>query len=237
MARTSHYVRSKVASQPEDARGAKASGAQLVYSRIHKAILEGRLKPGARITEAGIGKEIGLSRTPIREAIRQLEARGLLVHEPHRGMVIPISDHQMVTELYQVREALEGTAAATAAMQASPAEVELLREILDAGRRGGEAPAELVRNNTYFHNTMYRAAHNRYLLRTLAALQDSLMLLGRSTLSLKGRAAAAFDEHEAIVAAIAASDTKAAEAAARLHIRAAHRARLQLLFETEMGVG
>ncbi len=220
---------------PDSLEDGRASGAQLVYRRIHEAIVEGRLKPGARLTEASIAREIGLSRTPIREAMRQLEARGLLVHEPHRGMTIPVPDHQMVTELYLVREALEGSAAAMAATQASPAEVELLKEIVDAGRQGGDATAELVRNNAYFHNTVYRAAHNRYLLRTLAALQDSLMLLGRSTLSLKSRPAAAFDEHEAIVAAIAAHDSQAAEAAARRHIRAAHKARLQLLFETEMG--
>ena len=237
MARTPRHVRSEAATKREGAQGAKASGAQLAYSRIYKGILEGRLKPGARITEASVGREIGLSRTPIREAIRQLEARGLLVHEPHRGMVIPVPDHQMVTELYQVREALEGTAAAMAATQASPAELELLREIIEAGRGCSGAPAELVRNNTIFHNAVYRAAHNRYLLRTLASLQDSLMLLGRSTLTLEGRATAAFDEHEAIVKAIAASDEKGAETAARLHIRAAHKARLKLLFETEMEAG
>ena len=219
---------------PENGR---ASGPQLVYRHIHEAIVEGRLRPGARITEASIARETGLSRTPIREAMRQLETRGLLVHEPHRGMTIPVPDHQMVTELYQVREALEGSAAAMAATQASPAEVELLKEIVDAGRHGGEATAELVRNNSYFHNTVYRAAHNRYLLRTLAALHDSLMLLGRSTLSLKSRPSASFDEHDAIVAAIAARDGQAAEAAARRPIRAAHKARLQLLFETEMGSG
>lgn len=157
---------------PDSLEDGRASGAQLVYRRIHEAIVEGRLKPGARLTEASIAREIGLSRTPIREAMRQLEARGLLVHEPHRGMTIPVPDHQMVTELYQVREALEGSAAAMAATQASPAEVELLKEIVDAGRQGGDATAELVRNNAYFHNTVYRAAHNRYLLRTLAALQE-----------------------------------------------------------------
>ena len=225
--------KSKTEAPETDGVDAKVNGAKLAYRLIYEAIRYGRLTPGSRITEAAFATELGLSRTPIREAMKQLEAVGLLVHEAHRGMIVRVPDHQMVTELYQVREALEGTAAGMAALQASTAEVELLGDIVEAGRRGGNL-TEVIKNNAYFHNTIYRAAHNRYLLRTLAALQDSLMLLGRSTLSLGSRVPAAFDEHQAIVTAIAARDSAAAEQAARIHIRAAHKARLQLLFETEM---
>jgi DNA-binding GntR family transcriptional regulator len=213
-----------------------ATGAELAFKLIFDAILEGRLKPGMRVTESSVAKDIGLSRTPVREAMRRLEANGLLLHQPHRGMVITKPDHQMTIELYQVREVLEGAAAAMAAQQASEAEIELLREIIQTGRRIPEkaSPAELARNNAYFHSILYRSAHNRYLLRTLGSLQDSLMLLGPTTLSLPGRRATAFDEHDAIVSAIFDRNPSAAEAAARSHIRAAQKARLQLLFQSQM---
>ncbi len=144
---------------------------------------------------------------------------------------------QTMTSPWSVVEALEGTAAATAAHQATAAEVEPLRDIAAAGRRGNDASAEVAKNNAYFHNTIFRAAHNRYLLRTLAAPQDSLTLLGQSTLSLKSRVRATFDEHGAIVVAIATRDGARSEDAARVHIRAAHKARPQLLFETETATG
>ncbi len=215
---------------------ATMTGAELAFKLIFDAILDGRLKPGMRVTETSVAKDIGLSRTPAREAMRRLEANGLLLHEPHRGMVIAKPDHQMTIELYQVREVLEGAAAAMAAQQASDAEIGLMKEIIESGRRIPEtaSPAELARNNAYFHSILYRAAHNRYLLRTLEALQDSLMLLGPTTLSLPGRRATAFGEHDAIVSAIAGRDSTAAEGSARTHIRAAHKARLQLLFELQI---
>jgi DNA-binding GntR family transcriptional regulator len=228
--------------QPKTARTAAKSpsgattGAELAFKRIFDAILEGRLKPGMRVTESNIAKEIGLSRTPVREAIRRLEANGLLVHQPHRGMVITKPDHQVIVELYQVREILEGAAAGMAAQQASDMEIGLLKEIIEAGRRISKTapPSEFARNNTYFHSILYRAAHNRYLLRTLGSLQDSLMLLGPTTLSLPDRLSAAFDEHDAIISAIADRNPAAADVAARTHIRAAHKARLQLLFQSQM---
>jgi DNA-binding GntR family transcriptional regulator len=211
------------------------TGAQLAFNLIYEAIVDGRLKPGVRLTETSVAAEIGLSRTPVREAMGRLEANGLLVHEPHRGMVIPKPDDQITTELYQVREVLEGAAAAMAAQQASMTEIELLREIVDSGRRmlPTGTPSDLARNNNAFHSALHRAAHNRYLLRTLAALQDSLILLGPTTLRIQSRRASSIDEHEAIITYIAKRDQAEAEAAARNHIRAAYKARLQLLFELQ----
>jgi DNA-binding GntR family transcriptional regulator len=218
-------------------RSPTATGAEMAFRLIYDAILNGRLKPGIRITETSIANDIGLSRTPVREAMRRLEANGLLVHEPHRGMVITKPDDQMTTELYQVREVLEGAAASMAALQSSDTEIELMRESIAKGRTMKESatPAELARNNASFHSILYRAAHNRYLLRTLASLQDSLILLGPSTLGLPERRQTAIDEHEVIVHAIGKRDPTAAEAAARAHIRAAHKARLHLLVEARSG--
>ena len=86
-----------------------------VYQSIYELLLNGSLKPGDRLTEAKLAKRFGISRTPVREALRRLQTQGLLQHQPYRGMVVATLDPQAVTELYVMREVLEGTAAALAA--------------------------------------------------------------------------------------------------------------------------
>lgn len=140
-------------------------------------------------------------------------------------------DHQAVSELYAMREVLEGTVAAFAARQASDGEVALLRDLhaIEAGLIS--RPPELARHNERFHSALYGAAHNRYLLKALNALRDARALLGASTLLDTDRAAQAHAEHDAIVSAIEARNAASAEAAARAHIRAAGRERLRRLVQ------
>jgi DNA-binding GntR family transcriptional regulator len=148
-------------------------------------------------------------------------------------MVIAELDHQAVMELYQMREVLEGTAAGLAARHASEAEIAVLRDIMasDPGEDGD--PQRLATHNRQFHGALYRAAHNRYLLKTLNVLRDAMALLGMTTLSLTGRSDTAREEHAAIVHAIEARDVEGAEAAARAHIRSAQRARIRIMFGDE----
>lgn len=208
--------------------------ADRTYQGLLERIVEGRIGPGDRLREAAIAEEFGLSRTPVREALRRLESDGLLVHEPHRGMMVRTLDHRAVTELYLIREVLEGTAAGLAARHASDAEIETLYEMVDAQAAASDAgPARAARLNKLFHAALYRGAHNRYLLDMLEGLATSMTLLGRTTLSLPGRPDEAQAEHRAIVDALQAHDPDRAEQAARAHIRAAHRARLRIMFNDE----
>lgn len=211
-------------------RSGPESRGEWTYQRLREAIQAGELKPGERIREIEMATRLEVSRTPVREALRRLEADGLLTFVPYRGMVIAELDHQAVMELYQMREVLEGTAAGLAARHASEAEVTLLRDLIAADPGDGD-PKALARHNRQFHGTLYRAAHNRYLLKTLNVLSDAMALLGMTTLSLTGRSDTARQEHRAIVDAIEAGDQDKAESAARGHIRAAQRARLRLMFE------
>ena len=100
------------------------------YERLLNAIDSGELAPGSRLLEAQLAERLGVSRTPVREALRRLEAQGLVTHEPHRGVVVAELDYDQLGELYAVREVLEGTAARLAARHASPEEVEVLREMV-----------------------------------------------------------------------------------------------------------
>ena len=206
--------------------------ADRAYRALHDRIAEGVIAPGDRLREAALAEEFGLSRTPVREALRRLESDGLLVHEPHRGMVVRTLDHRAVTELYLIREVLEGTAAALAARHASDAEIDTLHEMVET-QAGVDDGVEAARLNKLFHRALYRGAHNRYLIDMLDGLATSMTLLGRTTLSLPGRAGNAYEEHRAIIEALHAHDPEAAERAARAHIHAAHRARLRIMFDDE----
>lgn len=204
------------------------------YDAIRARILSGAIAPGDRLRETALADEMGLSRTPVREAMRRLEQDGLVEHVPHRGAIVRTLDPQQVTELYLIREVLEGTAARLAAQQASAAEVEALRALLatQPGEAEDAGGVEASRRNAVFHRAIRDAAHNRFLLRAMEGVTASLALLGPTTLGMPGRIPEAAAEHAAILEAIAGRDGDAAEAAARAHIRSAHRARLRLIYGT-----
>lgn len=201
------------------------------YARLFEAIEQGTLKPGTRLVELELSAWLGASRTPVREALGRLESEGLVARDPSRGVMVAELDPGLVAELYAMREVLEGTAAALAARHASEAEIDALREIAAKDRALTE-PAAIARANRHFHEALFRSAHNRFLLRAVNTLRQSMVLLGRTTLATPGRPDKARGEHDAIVKAIAKRDPQAADAAARAHIRAAYRARLAQLTET-----
>lgn len=204
------------------------SRAEYAYQMLFQAITEGHLKPGGRILEAELASWIGISRTPVREALKRLESEGLVCTAPRRGMIVARLDLQAIMELYQMREVLEGTAARLAAQQCSDAEVYNLRELLYQEQRAQYDPTEQANRNRAFHNALYLAAHNRYLLKTLNSLRDAMALLGPTTYLLPDRPQIALTEHAAIVQAIGNRDGEAAEKAAREHIRASQKARIRL---------
>lgn len=209
--------------------GHQISRGEAAYQRLKEAIQSGNLAPGTRVREVEIAERFGISRTPAREAIRRLESKGLISFVPHYGAVISSLDHQETMELYDLREILEGSAAAFAARHASSAEIEELAELVAAEPPLAEDPEKLADLNRVFHASLYRAAHNRFLERALIGLRDSMALLGGTSLRVEGRYDSAHVEHQQIIDALSARDTEAAESAARTHIRGAQRARLKLM--------
>ncbi len=202
------------------------------YRRIRAAIQAGDLKPGERLREMDLAESIGLSRTPVREALARLESEGLVIHDASRGIMVAELDYSMVTELYFMREVLEGTAARLTAQHASDVEISILEDLCrqyEAATRSGDE-AGLAASNRRFHDTLYRCSHNRYLVNMLTVLHDALSLLGSTTLRNPERAAETLKEHEAVVAAVKNRDPDAADLALRAHIRAAQKVRMQQLF-------
>ncbi len=200
---------------------------QDAYQRLIEEIRAGVLKPGDRLLETELAKRLGISRTPVREAIRRLEADGLVTHVPRSGATIRRLDYAEVTELYEMRVVLETTAARLATRMASEielAEMEAInREMGDASNSG----ANLYELNRQFHRVMFSAARNRYLSNGMRALQKTMLILGPSTMEETGRAAEAIEEHARILAAMRSGDAAGAEAAMRDHMLSAHRSRLR----------
>ena len=202
------------------------SQGQEAYLRIVDEIRAGDLHPGDRLTETELAQRFGISRTPVREAIRQLESDGLVIHTPRVGTTIRILSHAEVAELYEMRTVLEATAARFAARAASAMELENLdaihREMLSE-----TDPIALATLNTQFHSALLDAARNRFLLKAMGAINTTFLILGRTTLEESDRAAEANLEHAKILEALKARDERAAEAAMAAHISAALRARLK----------
>ena len=201
-----------------------------VYRRLRDAIQHGELKSGQRIMELEIADWLTVSRTPVRDAMRRLEAEGLLEHEPRSGLVVARLDRQAVMELYVMRETLEGTAARLCARHASDMELQELGDLVERERELAGNYKALARHNRLFHEAIHRNAHNRYLEKSLAAVNDSMALLGTPLMLLPHRAQMAAEEHARIVEAIARRDPEAAADAAQQHVRAAQRERLKCLF-------
>jgi DNA-binding GntR family transcriptional regulator len=211
-------------------RPSRSSGSE-AYDLLLEAIETGALSAGTRLRESELADRFRISRTPVREALKRLEAQGLVLHEPHHGAVVARLDYSQMIELYHMREVLEGTAAGLAATQATATELEILREMVvrDEGLLG--EPAALAATNRIFHRQIGLSARNRYLNTMLENMRLSLALLSGTTLGVPDRGAESVKEHAAIVAAIEARDPAAAERAARMHIRNAFKVRVGLTHE------
>ena len=197
------------------------------YSLILEAVDRGDLKPGQRLVETDLAERLGVSRTPVREALQRLETQGVVTRDG-RSLRVATLDHDQLGELYEVRGVVEGLAARLAARHAAPEEIAVLQEMVAADRDLlGDATA-LSLANRRFHRQMHRASHNRYLTQMLESMRRSMALITSTTLGTPGRGVESLDEHGAIVSAIASRDELAAQQAAEKHISNAYRARLLL---------
>jgi DNA-binding GntR family transcriptional regulator len=196
-----------------------------VYEEIREAIREGLIKPGYRLVERDIATRLNVSRTPVREALRLLEAHGLASSVTGRGLVVTSLTPGEIAELYHAWEMIEGVAAATAAQTATDLEIDALRQLHSLWNPEDTA-RNLGRLNKRFHLAIHVATHNRFLIRASRTIDDSVSLLGFSTYSLPRRGREVAAEHGAIVEAIAARNPAAAAAAAQAHIRRAGQLRM-----------
>lgn len=203
---------------------------QSAYDRLLEDIRLGVLLPGARLREVDLAERLGISRTPVREALRRLEADGLVEHLPRQGASLRRLSYAEVMELYEMRAVLEGTAARLAARAASDLELHELSEI-NAAMTASGLPSDVARLNRQFHTSLINAAKNRYLQSAIGAMARTLLILGQSTLFDPARSKSTAQEHENLLRALHARDGLKAEELMHTHIEEAHRIRLRQLRE------
>ncbi|GGE27661.1 GntR family transcriptional regulator [Agaricicola taiwanensis] len=213
---------------PTTDRDSHGSAADYAYAALRREIVERRFTPGRRMREIELSEWLGISRTPTRQALARLEVEGLLTMVPRNGLVVASLDERATTELYEMRLALEGSAAAFAARHASERDIAKLNELLELEQHLPEDADALYRHNLAFHQALYAAGHNRFLVKSLAALHDAMSLLGPTTLAQPGRPVEALAEHRLIIDAIVRRDADAAERAARDHIHHAFNVRKRM---------
>ncbi len=201
------------------------------YVTLMNEIRDGKLVPGDRLREVELAARLGVSRTPVREAIRQLEADGLVTHLPRQGASVRQLEYPEVMELYEMRAVLEGTAARLAARTASDVELAELTAI-NEDMRACDSAEEAARLNRVFHAALLDASKNRFLHKSMMGLHRALIILGPTTLSQTLRFENAVDEHDSVLAALRARDGAAAETAMRAHIEAAQQVRIRALRAT-----
>lgn len=193
---------------------------QAAFHRIRGAIEEGRLKPGDRLKTAELQDELGMSPTPIREALRLLQAQGLVEHRPHHGMVVAEYPVEQTEEVYRLRLVLEPLAAGLAAERATAEQLGGIRHLLDGLReavRAGDARVDAAELNAAWHRAVYEAAGSRHLEEFIARLWSVLPL---EAIWLESRSKASVEEHERITAAIERRDAADASALVKRHIEA-----------------
>jgi DNA-binding GntR family transcriptional regulator len=204
-----------------------------VYDALMNDIRRGTLSSGDRLVEVEIGERLEVSRTPVREALQRLTSQGMAEFAGARGLVVATLSAERVSDLYAMREVLEGAAARFAALHASDFERASLQALV---KRFAEAtsPGEAARVDRQIDETIWRAARNQYLLPAIHQIYDYIALLGPTTYSVPGRIEAGARESHAIVEAIIRRDPDGAEDAARQHIRAICSLRLSQLLEARM---
>ena len=197
------------------------------YTLILEAIDMGVYKPGDRLVESDLAEKLGVSRTPIREALQRLETQSLLTRDG-RSLIVSSLDHNQMAELYVVRTELEGLAARLAARHATEEEVQVLQDMVHDDRALLDDPSALARANRRFHKQIHLASHNRFLVQQLDLVHRSMALMATTSLAAQGRGEIALAEHQAIVDAITKRDEDAAYRALRDHISVAFVTRLKL---------
>lgn len=208
---------------------------EMVFESLREAIIQGRLRPGERLMELQLAEELGVSRTPVREAIRKLELEGFVVMVPRKGAYVAGITDKDITEVFEVRAALEALAAGLACERITEEEMERLeRSVVQISELTERPDIEaLVQEDAEFHETIYRASRNKRLSQILTNLQEQIQRFRLTTLSRPGRTRQALEEHKQIVEAISERQIELAQRLAWEHIENAENSLLCALREEE----
>ncbi|WP_043723520.1 GntR family transcriptional regulator [Kutzneria sp. 744] len=193
---------------------------------LRELVLTGEIAAGERVNEVGLAQRLGISRGPLREAIRHLASEGLLVLTPNRGAHVPVADNTGVHALFELRSALECAAARLAAARRTDADLTRMREVSAASRAAfttGEFPYRL---DLAFHGALLEAARSPLVAEQVRLAQQRVVLLRAAKELTFSHEQASIDEHDVLIEAIGDQDADRAAAVMATHL---DRVRDQLL--------
>lgn len=202
----------------------------VALERVRQAILDGHYQPGEKLRQNQVALELGLSPTPVREALRRLQAEGLVTHSPHRGVRVSRVGVEEISDIYRLMVVLEGLAARLVAERpdraATVARLERIQSRVEADLRRG-ALTNWVKINTQFEAVLHEACNSPRLRTVLQGLWDTIP---RDPIGvIDSMAASTTAEHGAVLDALRAGDGERAELAMRAHIQQSSAKRLEFL--------
>lgn len=189
-----------------------------ICNAIEQDIATGVAAPGARLDEIGLAERFGVSRTPVREALLQLAASGMIDLRPHRGAVVADVTADRLFQMFEAMAELEAAAAGLAARRMQPSDLAALTEAQTACRAALADPDAYYEANERFHQAIYRASGNPILAEHCLALQKRLRPYRRLQLRVSGRMERSLNEHADVLAALTRGDADKAAQALRLHV-------------------
>jgi DNA-binding GntR family transcriptional regulator len=202
-----------------------------LYERLRAAILDGQYRPGAALGETAVAETYGVSRTPVREALRRLEQDGIL-QRSGRQLTVRATSPEEVLEIYDCRIVLEGMAAQWAARMRNDYDMAMMhRALRQMENLEGAKPSEMTATNYVFHDSLWRASHNATLYDLLERLEVHIRRYPEPTVSQPGRWDEAVREHQAILDAITVHDENRARELSVAHMTAARDIRLAMIRE------
>lgn len=193
---------------------------EVVCETLREAIRTGALKPGERLMEIQLAEELGVSRTPVREAIRKLELEGYVIMMPRRGTYVASLSIRDVNEVFEIRTSLDSLASGLAAERITEEELERLKKLLALIGEYIEQNDmdKIVETDTEFHDLLYQASRNTRLVGIIFNLREQLTRFRSTSMSYPGRLKETLEEHSRIVDAIADGDVERAQKAAEDHM-------------------
>lgn len=194
---------------------------KLVVNAIRERILSGALAPGERLVEAQLSTELGVSRMPVREALRVLGAEGVVTIEPRRGATVAVYTTEQVQELVEVRATLESLNAKLAARRHDPAQIAKLKQLLAAGSAVTDSAdlAQVNEDNSNFHEVLAQVAANSILSDMVRSLRERTAIIFAP--HSRNRAKQNWEEHAAILQAVIDGDAELAGLLSARHVHSA----------------
>ncbi|MDI3534485.1 MAG: hypothetical protein PWQ82_850 [Thermosediminibacterales bacterium] len=191
-----------------------------IYNHLKDDILAGKYKTGDNLVEMKLAKELGVSRTPIREALRQLELEGLVISIPNKGVIVQGISKQDLEDIYTIRYLIEGLAARWAIVRITDSELKEMEQTLDliefyTIKGDAEKWCEL---DTEFHEIIFRASKSKPLWNILSNFHHFTISSRLASLKVPGRMKKALEEHRAVLEAFKERDAAKAEKALKEHV-------------------